>query len=429
MKRRLRALALCMAVLFASAALLPAGGPTTAQARTMKEVERDISECQALLKTLQNEVSGIRAELEKLSGNSSRTEEGIQKKLEEIDALEAEIEATKAMRASFDARIGEQMAQLILAEDERDAYTERFCEQLRFIYENGDTNAFELLFNSADGLSDYLSKLDNFNAIMEYTENVVAGLERSIRDIETLSGELKDTQQVYDAYLTELRAKEEERNQAVEQLKIVSAGLGQDYEKLRASYTGKNQTLAEVKEKLEILRKERAALEEALKNEQNTNPDYKPDPNAVYQWPLPQKAPGSFRFTSFFGKRKDPEGSGKIETHKGQDIASPRGTPIYASRGGTVTLSKYYGTFGKVVFVYHGDGVTTIYAHCDVLIAKEGDIVKAGDLIGKVGATGRAFGYHLHYGVKVNGEYVNPLDYMPKNYADEAKRQKAEKGK
>ena len=100
MKRRLSALLLCMVLLLTSAALLPAGGPTTAQARTIKEVESDISECQALLKQLQNEVSGIRTDIDKITKTNGQTEESIQKKLEEIDALEAEIEATEAMRAS-----------------------------------------------------------------------------------------------------------------------------------------------------------------------------------------------------------------------------------------------------------------------------------------------------------------------------------------
>lgn len=115
--------------------------------------------------------------------------------------------------------------------------------------------------------------------------------------------------------------------------------------------------------------------------------------------------------TSEFGGRPDPF-SGADSTHKGLDIGAVKGTPIYAASGGKVVQSadKRNG-YGKCVIIEHSSGFKTLYAHCSELLVKEGEYVTAGQLIAKVGSTGRSTGPHLHYGMMVNGTYVDPLLY------------------
>lgn len=115
--------------------------------------------------------------------------------------------------------------------------------------------------------------------------------------------------------------------------------------------------------------------------------------------------------TSEFGGRPDPF-TGADSTHKGLDIGAVKGTPIYAASGGKVVQSanKYNG-YGNCVIIEHSAGFRTLYAHCSELLVKEGDVVTAGQLIAKVGSTGRSTGPHLHYGMLVNGTYVDPLLY------------------
>lgn len=100
-------------------------------------------------------------------------------------------------------------------------------------------------------------------------------------------------------------------------------------------------------------------------------------------------------------------------THKGIDFAESTGTNIYASAPGTVTFSGWNtGGFGYLVIISHGNGVQTYYAHCSSLVAKVGQNVSQGQLIAKVGNTGRSFGAHLHFEIRVNGVAYNPALYL-----------------
>lgn len=102
--------------------------------------------------------------------------------------------------------------------------------------------------------------------------------------------------------------------------------------------------------------------------------------------------------------------------HNGVDFGSRQGAgvPIYASRDGVVTRAEYSESYGYVVYINHDDGYQTRYAHMlPDLQVKKGDRVKAGDVIGYMGSTGRATGVHLHFEIRnERGEAVNPLDFL-----------------
>ncbi len=97
--------------------------------------------------------------------------------------------------------------------------------------------------------------------------------------------------------------------------------------------------------------------------------------------------------------------------HKGMDFTAPTGTPIYASGNGTVVRAEKSATFGKVVYIKHGYGYKTVYAHMSKMTVKINQKVKRGDLIGFVGNTGRSVSSHLHYEVRKNNEAVNPINF------------------
>lgn len=98
--------------------------------------------------------------------------------------------------------------------------------------------------------------------------------------------------------------------------------------------------------------------------------------------------------------------------HRGVDIASPYGSDIYAAMDGVVTFSGTKGAYGKCIIVKHSNGLETLYSHNSRNLVKAGEIVTAGQVIAKVGATGNATGNHLHFSVMLNGEMVNPAPYI-----------------
>jgi murein DD-endopeptidase MepM/ murein hydrolase activator NlpD len=112
------------------------------------------------------------------------------------------------------------------------------------------------------------------------------------------------------------------------------------------------------------------------------------------------------RISSSFGRRWG-------SFHEGIDIPAPRGTPILAVAGGRVITTTYSGNLGYIVTIEHRENIYTRYCHCSKIEVKEGDIVKKGDLIARVGSTGNSTGNHLHFEVRFGEFPLNPLDFLP----------------
>ena len=129
-------------------------------------------------------------------------------------------------------------------------------------------------------------------------------------------------------------------------------------------------------------------------------------PTGSFRWPT------SGRISSYFGGRKSPGGIGSTN-HKGIDIAVPRGTPIYAADGGTVTYSGWMSGYGYLVQIDHDNGYVTRYGHNSSLTVNVGQHVYKGQQVARAGSTGNSTGNHCHFEVRYNGVAKNPLNYLP----------------
>ncbi|MCB1056245.1 MAG: peptidoglycan DD-metalloendopeptidase family protein [Acidobacteria bacterium] len=118
--------------------------------------------------------------------------------------------------------------------------------------------------------------------------------------------------------------------------------------------------------------------------------------------------------TSAFGARQDPL-NGHQAFHQGLDISAAPGAEVHATADGIVTHAGWNGGLGKSVFVSHGFGLSTRYAHLSRWAVEEGATVHRGDVVGYVGSTGRSTGYHLHYEVRLDGKPTNPMGYILDN--------------
>lgn len=132
----------------------------------------------------------------------------------------------------------------------------------------------------------------------------------------------------------------------------------------------------------------------------------------VNHMPAIQPVPEKFLRTmaSGYGTRLDPI-YGTVKFHEGLDFSAPVGTPVYATADGSVRTSSWQSAYGNMVEIDHGFNYTTRYAHLSKLIARVGQNVKRGDLIGLVGNTGKSTGPHLHYEVRYRGAPQNPVNY------------------
>ena len=124
---------------------------------------------------------------------------------------------------------------------------------------------------------------------------------------------------------------------------------------------------------------------------------------------------GNFSLTSGYGLRIDPF-TQAMAKHEGLDFSAATGTPIIASAGGVISRSGWDSQYGNVIEINHAEGFKTRYAHASQLLVRVGQTVKRGDVIAKVGNTGRSTGPHLHYEVMKAGAHINPLNMLPKGY-------------
>jgi murein DD-endopeptidase MepM/ murein hydrolase activator NlpD len=123
-------------------------------------------------------------------------------------------------------------------------------------------------------------------------------------------------------------------------------------------------------------------------------------------WPVDGKLEGGF------GGRRNPFGGSGWEFHTGQDIEAPMGADVIAGASGRVSFSGWMNGYGQLVIVDHGGGLTTRYGHLSHIDVQVGQQLSRGELVGKVGSTGRSTGPHLHYEVRINDQAVNPLQYL-----------------
>ena len=178
--------------------------------------------------------------------------------------------------------------------------------------------------------------------------------------------------------------------------------IKQDYSTITSTETLAKK-IADVKTEKEKEEQERKAAQEAAKRKkyQVTSRGSSLPRVSSYAFPLKSYSYVSSEYGSRWGT-----------THTGIDLAAPAGTHIYSWRSGTVTFAGWSGGYGNFIIVDHGDGFVTRYAHCSKIAVTKGQTVSQGQVIGYVGTTGNSTGNHLHFEVKVNGNFVNPRNYL-----------------
>ncbi len=180
--------------------------------------------------------------------------------------------------------------------------------------------------------------------------------------------------------------------------------------------------------RIKVLGKKYAEQHLAIKNKRKVNPNEKDLKRIALERPRKRKAkstrtdstpnvdfiwPVSGRISSIFGLRRffnEQERS----PHNGLDIAAVEGTPIKATAKGTVIDAGEFFFSGNMIFIDHGQGIISLYAHLSRIDVKPGDVVDAGDIIGAVGQTGRVTGAHLHFAVIANQTLIDPVNMLPK---------------
>ena len=133
--------------------------------------------------------------------------------------------------------------------------------------------------------------------------------------------------------------------------------------------------------------------------------------HALLAVPVRKPVTGDVETNSPFGVRRDPF-LGRPAIHTGIDLRGDAGEPVRATATGSVTIAGRRGGYGNMVEVGHGNGLATRYGHLSEIDVKVGQTVRIGEVVGKIGTTGRSTGPHLHYETRINGEAVDPQKFL-----------------
>ena len=360
----------------------------TAIEQEMKRAKETLAKLETLKGDAVAYVKKLDASLETLSEELSQLSTDIEKKEEQIAITTTELQAAEITEA---------------------AQYEAMKLRIKYMYEKGDSSYVDLLLQ-ARSLSELLNKAEYIGKISEYDREKLdeyAATKVQITEVkttlETEHAELLDLQEQTEAKhasVEELMVAKQAEIKAVESKIDAAKNEVTDYQKdLKAQENSIKAIEAEIKRQEEAAKKKAEASGQTYKTQ--SIGDIK------FIWPCPS----SGRITSKFGARTSPT-KGASSNHQGIDIGAPTGNNIVAAAGGTVVVSTYSYSAGNYVMLNHGGGVYTVYMHASKLLCKVGDTVKQGQVIAKVGSTGYSTGPHLHFGIRVNGTYVNPSKYV-----------------
>lgn len=368
--------------MLAAALLAPALlAPVSADYKSdWEQAEKELSEEKEKYEQIESSKDKAQAQKQSLKNQQSIILDQISQSIEQINQKELEISNQEQVIAEKQAQIDERWGD--------------FKDRMQAMQVMHDSGAVAMI-TSAQSLYDLLTFSTTLQQVSE-------------KDTEVLE-EMNQQK-------AELEAEKQELEQAMAELESAKAALEDKSDQLSANIQAQDATISKldadakaqeqvVAEKQKLADEAEAAYEQWVQQNASSGSGVCAE---GFIWPLP----GAGRVTTEFGA--DQWVNGVFSSgHKGLDIAIAGGTPIYAAHNGTVAATTGHWTYGNVVMIDNGDGISTLYAHMQsAAIVSVGQTVTQGQVIGYVGSTGNSSGNHLHFEVRVNGVRQNPRNYI-----------------
>ncbi len=378
------------------------------------DITEEIENDKQSLSELQNNLAAIQTNKGNLQAQKDQLNLETQTMLEQKMLLEQEYSLLVAEEAAI-TKIIEEYAVVIQqtqtdkanAEALLDKQVNDFGALLVYMYMNDEDSNLKIFLNS--------HSYDEYLAYVECMEHILDSSDRMIDDIRVSIDDISKKEEDYILANADLVAYQEslKTTQAEKEAKKLELEekIGVNGELLTLT----DEEIAAAEDNEEALRQQITDLQSQIseKEKEKLRLELEATFDGTFSFPL--IGCNDYRITSWFGIRTDGPFVA-YEHHNGIDFACARGTAISAAAGGKVTFAGYNGAFGNVVFIEHGNGLTTVYAHCDSLIVTAGTRVTEKQAIAYVGTTGQSSGYHLHFSVLKNGQYVDPAEYLPSYY-------------
>ena len=361
-------------------------------AASLEDIQSQITQQQANKNELKNELADLRAEIEaqKIEDAKITSEMAaiLAQKQEQATIVEQMLDDLDNIYEQIEGYYNS----IQQAEEKYDETLKKFYTRARIMYRYTQYDSLRL-FVEAEDILDYANRDKLFSRMMENDREALKELIVLKKDFESK----KEIQEQLKVDAEVLLAEKQAIVEAIENNEKIVA------EKVAAS-----------RKILDILESQEEAIEIESKRIEKEIQKLQEIYNQQTQgcsgliWP----SRNTKKISSYYGMRIHPI-YGYWKMHKGIDIGASYGTDILSSADGVVSLvADDKDGYGLYIVVYHGDGISTLYAHCSKIIAKVGQSVKQGQVIALVGDTGASTSPHIHYEVRVNGAHTNPLNYV-----------------
>ncbi|MEW6081236.1 MAG: peptidoglycan DD-metalloendopeptidase family protein [Bacillota bacterium] len=340
----------------------------------LNKVNKRIEQQKRNLENTRRQEATVRSEI-------TRLETTLEQTAQELVDLEAEIAILEDRIATTEAELAQKIEEL----EER---TDLLGRRVRAIAENGNFSFIEVVLASKS-FGDFLGRFELLKLVVTHDVSLFHQVTAEKEEVERHKANLEAHRQELEELKQEVVSKKEYFENTSRERQVYLASVVQDKKKYERELDELERLSNQlVKTIQEIQAKIRRASKDGFK----------------LAWPTP----GSI--TSYFGMRLHPI----LRTqrmHTGIDIAAPSGRTILAAEDGGVIYSGVLGGYGNCIILDHGGGISTLYAHCSVLLVGYGQEVRQGQAIARVGSTGLSTGPHLHFEVRVDGTAVNPMAY------------------
>ena len=393
------------AVLF-SAITLFSSLPHGVYAESTSEIKDAITDLKVENAVIQAQIDSVRSQY---NANASEIQALVDKKNavdQEISLLHEQIININEQLRIYNQMIADAQEKLDDSNLRLAQLNRQYKERIRAMEENGEVSYWQVIFQSSS-FTDMLDRMNMVDEIAQADTQRLLDLQVASANVEEnqriLTEEMLDLQETRQQLADSEEMLEEKRTESDDILRDLIAKQDEFQALLDESEALQSELMTEIAQKqkeLQAAQYKEELVKMALRGEN-------PPSNATWLEPV-----SGYTISSPFGNRKAPK-AGASTYHQGIDMACPSGTPIYATRAGTVTVASYQaGGAGYYVSINHGDGFASIYLHMTRYVVSKGQSVTQGQLIGYVGSTGISTGPHLHFGISYGGTYVNPMAYL-----------------
>ena len=386
------------------------------------------------LESKQDELDQKKQELEaQIAANNTQTLNVVEQKAQidqEIELTRQEVENLNEQIRQYNLLIAEKQAELDQLQTDQNDLLDRYKQRIRAMQEQGDVSYWSIIFG-AKTFSEMLNRVSMVEEIAQSDQRMLENMRQIATEVLSAKEELAGEKVSLEEKKTELASAQETLTAKRADSDELLQELVSDADLLRETNETYEAMLEDLTEQIAEKEKEytdaKRAEEEAAKNNNNGGNNSNGGGNnggnngggngggnggtnaGGFLFPLP--AGSGVVITSPYGYRYHPI-DGAYRFHNGVDLAVAQGTPVYATKSGTVTTATFSSGYGYYVTINHGDGFSSLYGHMTHYTVSSGDYVNQGDLIGYVGSTGYSTGPHLHFTMFYNGATVNPMDYV-----------------